>query len=390
MMSANGVPASIGSMGKCHRTLPLLLVLLGCASPPAAQPRPPAQPEHLEIELDRPLPDEHIRQPSRLVEVSGRAGSLPFFGSDVVLLIDSSTVAVLSSGIDVDADGVVGRDRSSVTAWEPFSKPTRLWTTDEGDTLQALQLKIARDLVPRLSARQNRVGLASFTFRARTEGSSVVRLTGKPAVIVPVGAPAAVLEALENFPVASDRRWTDLSRLLERGAELLDEAAPWAEPARPRVILLLSLGAPSAPSGVYWSSQMAIDQAGELGEQGIEVWAIPFGGADPVFLSELTQVSGGYVLPLDRLNTQFGVSGPVELLPRELEIENVTNNVPATSLKVYPDGRFQAAVPLEPGPNTLEIRAVLADGRRTAIRRQVYYEVGANEPVEAGPADHYR
>jgi hypothetical protein len=297
---------------------------------------------------------------------------------------------VLASGIDVDADGVVGRNRSSVTAWEPFSKPTRLWTTDSGDTIQALQLQIARDLIARLSARQNRVGLASFTFRARAEGTSVVRLTGKPAVIVPVGAPDAVLEALENFPVANERRWTDLTRLLERGAELLEEATPGSEPARPRVILLLSLGAPSAPSGVYWSSRMAVDKAGELGERGISVWAIPFGDADTAFLSELTSVSGGSVLPLDRLDTQFDVSGPGELRPREFEIENVTSNVQATSLKMYPDGRFQAAVPLEPGPNTLEIRAVLADGRRTAIRRQVYYEMGAAEPGETGHLEQYR
>jgi hypothetical protein len=64
-----------------------------------------------------------------------------------------------------------------------------------------------------------------------------------------------------------------------------------------------------------------------------------------------------------------------------LEIENVTKNEQATGLKVFPDGRFQAVVPLEPGPNTVEIRAVLADGHRTTIRRLVHYEVGTPEPI---------
>jgi hypothetical protein len=383
-------------MGKCQRILPLIPLLFACASPgdahgpPAAQSAASTQPEDLELQLDRPVPDQHIRQPSPLVEVSGRAGTLPFFASDVVLLIDNSTLAVLASGIDVDGDGVVGRNLSSVTEWKPFEKPARMWTTDAGDTNQALQLHIARALIPRLAARQNRVGLASFTYRARTNGTSVTRLTGKPGVSVPVGEPDAVLAVLEDFPAAHERRWTDLSRLLERGAELLDDATPWNQPARPRAILLLSLGAPSAPSGIYWSSRMAVEHAGELGERGIALWAIPFGGADPVFLSELTHAGGGKLLPLDRLDERFGAHDWSDLRPRKLEVENVTTHALATTLKVFSDGRFQAAVPLEPGPNTLEIRAILADGQRATIRRQVHYEVGAAEPIEADSAEHYR
>jgi hypothetical protein len=82
------------------------------------------------------------------------------------------------------------------------------------------------------------------------------------------------------------------------------------------------------------------------------------------------------VLPLDRLDAQFGAPVPSDLRPRELEIENVTKHAQATSLRVFPDGRFDAVVPLEPGANTLEIRAVLADGHRETIRRLVHYEAG--------------
>jgi hypothetical protein len=392
-LSANEFPASIASMAKCQRTLALILLLLGCATPeiakvpPPAQPGEPAQPEHLEIQLDWPVSDQHIRQLYPLIEVSGRAGTLPFFASDVVLLIDHSTLAVLASGIDVDADGVVGRNRSSVKEWDPFAKPARLWTTDSGDTVQALQLRIARALIPRLAARQNRVGLASFTFRARTNGTSIVRLTEKPAVIVPVGEPDAVLEALEGFPAAHERRWTNLTRLLELGAELLDDARAvrtesTVHSARPRAILLFSLGVPSAPDGIYWSSRMAVEHSRELGERGIALWAIPFGSADPAFLSELTRGSGGKVLLLDQLDAQFAAPVFGDLRPMELEIENVTMRAQATILRVFRDGRFEAVVPLEPGPNTLEIRAVLADGHRATLRRLVHYEAG---PAETFP-----
>jgi hypothetical protein len=373
-------------MESCQRYVPVLLLLgfatLGIANDPAAdQPGEPPQQEHLAIELDRPVSDQHIREPVPLVEVSGRAGTLPFFASDVVILIDHSTLAATASGIDVDEDGVVGRNRSSVTQWDPLAPPARLWTTDSGDTNHALQLRVARALVPRLAARQNRVGLASFTFRARTSGTSIVRLTEKAAVIVPVGEPDAVLAALEDFPAAQERRWTDLTSLLERGAELLDDATPDTEPARPRVIVLLSLGAPSAPDGIFWSSREAIVHSGEFAQRGIALWAIPLNTADPTFLAALTRGSGGNVLPLDRLDAQFGAPVPSELRPRELEIENVTMHARATSLRVFPDGRFDAVVPLEPGANTLEIRAVLADGHRETIRRLVHYEAGPAEQI---------
>ena len=106
------------------------------------------------------------------------------------------------------------------------AEPARIWAGDSGDTLQALQLRVARALVARLAVRQNRVGLASFTLRARTHGSSLVQYTEKSAVIVPVGEPGAVLDAPEDFPAAHQRRRTDLRRRLERAAQLLADSTP--------------------------------------------------------------------------------------------------------------------------------------------------------------------
>jgi hypothetical protein len=372
-------------MNSRRRFLVLILLLLAFANPSGAneattaQPGEPAQQGHLAIELDRPVSDQRIRQPT--IEVSGRAGTLPFFASDVVIAIDNSTLGLVASGIDVDEDGDVGRNRSWVTQWDPLAPNAPLWTTDSGDTNQELQLRLARALVQRLADRQNRVGLTSFTFRARTSGTSIVRLTEKPAVVVPVGEPAAVLAALDDFPTAKERRWTDLTRLLERAAELLEDATPGTEPARQRVILLLSLGVPSAPNGIYWSSKEAIEHAGAFAERGIAVWAIPLNTADPAFLAELTRGSGGKVLPLGRLDEQFGTPIPSDLQPRELEIENITKSARASNLRLFPDGRFHAMVPLEPGANTLEIRAILADGQRETIRRQVHYEAAPAEPA---------
>jgi hypothetical protein len=179
-----------------------------------------------------------------------------------------------------------------------------------------LQLKIARALIPRLEARHNRVGLVSFTFRARTFGNTVTRLTEKPAVIVPVGEPGAVLAALEDFPPAVERRRTNLTLLLERGAKLLDDSK---SETRPRVILLLSLGRPSAPNGLYWSSKEALEYARELALQDIELWAIPLGDVDREFLAELTQSGGGGVLRLDQLDAQFAAPASSDSRPGKAE-----------------------------------------------------------------------
>ncbi len=356
-------------------TILLGLATTGCVNNPAAvEDTTRARGMPLEIELDRPAPEQHIRRPVPFIEVSGRAGALPFFASDVVVVIDHSTLALLASGIDVDEDGVVGRTRNWVRETKYLPMLSRSWTTDPDDTVHALQVRVAQALVQSLALRQNRLGLASFSLRTRWRAGTLARLTDKPAVVAPVGSADSVLARLADFPAAHEQRRTDLSRLLELAAELLDEAAPDLEPARPRAILLLSLGRPSAPDGIHWSSRRALELAGELGERGIAVWAVPFGIADFAYLDELTRGTGGSVVPLDQLEAQFGAPVPSDLRPRELEIENVTLHAEASNLRVFPDGRFDAFVPVGPGPNTLEIRAVLADGHRTTLRRLVHYE----------------
>jgi hypothetical protein len=144
---------------------------------------------------------------------------------------------------------------------------------------------------------------------------------------------------------------------------------------------LLSFGKPSAPSDVGWSSDQAVGQARLLGKRGIPVWAVALRSIDAAFLEELVRGNGGEVVSLHQLDAQFSVDVPSDLRPKELEIENVTTRAQATSLQVFSDGRFEASVPLEPGANTLEIRAVLADGHRTTVGRQVHFEPSSAEPT---------
>ena len=126
-----------------------IFLLLGGLAPAhaadtrTAQPADPA-PRATDSGFDRAASAPPLGQSPAFA--AGREGSAvaPFSGSDVVLVIDHSTLSLVASGVDVDQDGVVGRNRIEVKERRGLLIPARFWTTDSGDTLHALQLRVAQ------------------------------------------------------------------------------------------------------------------------------------------------------------------------------------------------------------------------------------------------------
>jgi len=292
-------------MANRRRRLPLVLfsTLLGLAHGEGAVADDPPTFGGSGLELAPEAPAD----PSLSADLSELEPPTPFYDADVVIVIDNSTLSLVASGIDVDGDGKVGRTRESVTHYDPLAPSSRMWTTDSGDTVQQLQLRIATSLVPRLAARKNRVGLLSVNLRSPRWYESASHFVIEPEVLVPVGPPGRVLAALEDFPRSLEHRRTDLRLMIDRGATMLDVAATELAERRPREMLLLYVGEPSAPDGVHWSSQRALEAADEFGERGIRIWAVPVLPGDTKYLDQLTGRTGGETIPLDQLDQRFGV-----------------------------------------------------------------------------------
>jgi hypothetical protein len=318
-------------------------------------------PEELDLELVAPASGAHIRRLVPLALVEGRVSRPDFFDSDVVIAIDQSNSALLASGLDVDGDGSVGHTRPFAKNGGGYGKPHRGWTSDHGDTVLAAELSAVSALISGLAARGNRIGILTFTDATRVRAG--------------VGEPAAALSALGRIRPIVDWKGTNHSRALAIAADVLASAPPGPGGGRPRAILLFTDGRPTVPSGEHWASKRALEVASELGERGVAVFTVSLGeDSDPEYLGRLANAAGGTLLSLEDLRVLASESGRRRPEPQELVIENLTAQDAARAVRTFPDGSFDAIVPLADGENVLEVRALFADGRRASVRSIVHYE----------------
>jgi hypothetical protein len=342
--------------GATRLALAALLPAIGAG---AELPLP--DPGRLDLELLAPSSGEEIRRLVPLALVQGRVSRPELFDSDVVIAVDQSNSALLASGLDVDGDGSVGRTRSWARNGGGYGKPHRGWTSDHLDTVLAAELSAAGALIGGLAARGNRIGLLSYTDAVRVRAS--------------VGEPAAALAALRKLRPIVDWTGTNHARALAIAEDMLDSAGPGPEARRARAILLFSDGRPTVPSGEHWATKRALEVARELRERGVAVFTVCFGeDPDRDYLGRLASASGGSLLSPHDLRALASEAGRKRLTPQELVIENLTSRDSARAIRTFPDGSFDAIVPLAEGENVLEVRALFADGHRASARSVVHYE----------------
>jgi hypothetical protein len=328
------------------------------------------------VRLSKPADAGHIvRLPVALVEVAGAALTPDAARQDLVLALDFSSSAFEPTGRDVDGDGVIGVRKP----WQPAVGTDGLrvspldWTTDPDDSVAGVELAATRTLLLRLDPATTRVGLVSF-------GSNVRQL-------LPLSSPESALAALATAPLGAQIGGTNVSAALVRAARLFG-ASP--EPATRRSILLITDGFPTLPPPQQRAEDLVVEEAERLAAAGIRVHVLAITSRQvqprPV-LEELARLTGGSFqsvddpteLPVRLANTSLsGVEA--------VDVRNATTGAAGLAVRLLPDGRFDAFVPLAPGENRIEVQARSAAGASEVVQRTLRYEPAAADAPGSGEA----
>jgi hypothetical protein len=360
---------------------PLIALGLGLISACRTEPHPEREPftaasdPRPRVLLSKPADEGHVvRLPVALAEIAGAALTPDASRNDLVLALDFSSSAFEPTGRDVDGDGVIGVRRP----WEPavgtggLERSPLRWTSDPDDSVAGVELAATRTLLARLDPASTRVALLSF-------GSSVTRLA-------PLASPAAALAALDGVQLGAHIGGTNVAGALQRAARLLD-AAP--DPEARRSILLITDGFPTLPPPQQRAEDRVAEEAEALAAAGVRVHVLAIASEQveprPV-LEELARITGGSFervddpteLPVRLANTSLSAI-------QSVEVTNTTTGAAGLAVRLLPDGRFDAFVPLVPGENRIEVRALGAAGASEPARRTLRYEAPAAGGAAASP-----
>ena len=356
-----------------------ILVLAGLA-PACGQPPSPAMPGALpdarpRVLLSKPADEGHVvRLPVALAEIAGAAWTPDASRNDVVLALDFSSSAFEPTGRDVDGDGVIGvrKPWEASVGTDGLARSPLDWTSDPDDSVAGAELAATRTLLPRLDPATTRVALLSF-------GSSVTRLA-------PLASPEAALAALDTAQLGAHIGGTNVAGALARAGRLL-EAAP--DPEARRSILLITDGFPTLPPPQQRAEDRVAEEAEALAAAGVRVHVLAIVSEQveprPV-LEELARVTGGSFEPVDdptELPLRLANTGLSTIA--SIEVTNTTTGAVGLAVRLLPDGRFDAFVPLAPGENRIEVRALGAAGASEPARRTLRYEAPAAGAVAASP-----
>jgi len=323
-----------------------------------------------------------------LVEVRGQAGARGLRGHDLVLVIDVSDSTTRPSGLDLDGDGPEGLTspaRLRALGTEGAGARLlgkRLAEIDLEDSVLFAELLAADQLLARLRPHPVRVGIVTFSDRAR--------------VRAPLGAPpselARALEAVRR-DFYTDLRGTNFAEAIDTAVEMLrprptpesgedadaERVYPAPEP-REASILLLSDGAPTLPVHGDRARLAAFAAADRAFAAGVRIYSFALGteadGALDVYAGVAAR-SGGRMERLEQPGDAIARLRQVDLADlAELELKNLTTGTPGRAVRTFPDGSFDGFVVLAEGVNRLRVEAIASDGRRASAERQVRYVSG--------------
>ena len=326
-----------------------------------------------------------IQSPGDGEIVRGRFDLAPFAGMassgeqptdfDVMLVIDVSASTRYPSGVDVDADGVLGRREPPLVRGLP-----EVECSDPGDTVLAAELAAARALIDELDPRRVWLGVVAFSGTADPSGESEQPSSVKDATLHQplTGDPELARAALGRIAEAGPRGGTNMAHGVRLAAlELSGREGALSQPragAR-KVMLFLTDGKPSLPHGSAELDdpediEAAAEAARLAAEAGIAINVYGLGAEAndyPIAPLELTRATGGVYQPVD-------LPGEIVAVFSGVSFANVDSVVAVNltigemsevgDIRLRPDGSFQGFVPVQPGKNRVRVSAFSTAGRR--------------------------
>jgi hypothetical protein len=344
--------------------------------------------ERVRVLIESPAPGVRVEDQVHQARISGTAiaeGDEPVY-YDVMLAIDVSASTRASSGVDVDGDGVVGFDPPQGLL-PPTAYSGETLSSDPEDSILYAEVAAARALIERLDTRRVRVGVLSFAGEVDPTTGERKHIDQQDAwVDAPLTADLAQIHrTLDALLARGARGATNFAagvRLAVRELSGLAGARSGARPDAKKVILFLTDGAPTLPTGRgnqidAGDSEAAVRAAEVAHRAGITINSYALGPGAltyPQVVTEMARVSLGTFTPVqnpgDIIMLLQGVSfANVE----DVVFTNVTTGDFSTDVRLNPDGSFQGYVPVQEGSNRVRVVALASDGTRGAVEFELVF-----------------
>jgi hypothetical protein len=331
----------------------------------------PRTPDRVWLEIG--APSEGERRSGRLdwLEVTGWAGVGVSVEHDIAVVVDVSGSTMVASGIDVDGDGRVGKQRKRIDPHKSFN-PAH-YSSDTDDTVLAAELLATRKLVQVLDPDRSRIGLVSFSSGAE--------------VHAPIGTAGEAMEAaLDELAENFGSGMTNMALAIELALEALERAGG---EARRKTVLILSDGYPTAPGSGQVPNEAALLQAERAYSKDVIIHTFGLGldgvEAGDVFAA-IAKATGGRYLRLASPGEVVNELPHIDLAGvASIRLENVTTGAAGQAVRVFPDGSFDGYVQLAAGDNRLRVTAVSEAGSERSLERLVRFDPSA--PRDAAEAE---
>jgi hypothetical protein len=338
--------------------------------------------ERVRILIESPAPGVRVESQVHQARISGNAvaeGDEPQ-NYDVMLAIDVSASTRAASGADVDGDGVVGVN-PLLELLPPTAYSAETLSSDPDDSILHAEVAAARALIERVDPRRVRVGVISFAGEVDPMTGKRKHLDQQDAwVDAPLTADLAQIHrTLDAILARGARGATNFAagvRLGIRELSGLSGARSRSRPEAKKVILFLTDGAPTLPSGRGnqidpGDSEAAVRAAQVAHRAGITINTYALGPGAltyPEVVTEMARVSLGTYTPVQNPGDIIMLlQGVTFANVEDVVFTNITTGDFSTDVRLNPDGSFQGYVPVQEGPNRVRVIALASDGSRGAV-----------------------